>query len=889
MKKLLSIVIIFLAAFSSLSITVPVANAVEQTELTDIGKRAFEDLTRCINTKHILNVYYLVDQSDSLVQTDPDKSRAEILASSLRALGSFNTDVEVNYAVGFFGSKFDAWKGWTRVNSASVSSEAKSFAAEVRTRDKQSETNWLKGIDGASKLIAQQQKKTEGCQALIWLTDGGLWIHKPGAAINIIDQEAVDEAAGILCSTKFDELRSSNVSVFGVLLKNDTALRGLAKRNPTYFSENDRGMQYMRPLIEGKGDLAGGDSETVCGRPLQDSFSAGALLIAKDPVALALQFMILTGKSEGGIFGNLTAGNPTSFVIERGVRKFQLLTTSKDWTLTSPTGVTYNPGNTSIEIQNLSGVQQIIVKDDDIALGKWVFDYDKNIPVINKLLLFSGLDIKLDPIQLIAGKSGTIAGQVVVQGSGKKVNLKDYIYSFSVSQVLSTGTTTSIPASISDSGVFSVDFKPTASQAKLELRTTLILRTLTGQELAPVSISKFMDIHLPDNYPTLDLPIKLSDLKGSTGIATGTATLHGPLNGDGKICLSSDSQFGIGILRDSPKRKSGFEWSVTGLDENNCVSIKQGALAKITISATNKSPADSSVIADLPVNSISDKELGKTISFKAQINFNSSLLRAPALPVKLFLFFMGIGIPLLMLYLLNKLTAKLIFGTGIQRAEYPIIVDATRGILTREKSQLNPVADDFIFIPQQPDTVSFTDRIGQLRARVSMIPFVEPWYEAESISGYRILSIINISNRLKKRFISGQISPIKPDMGNFWAIQIAEKDLQNPQHSSAVPALLVVYKRNKVSMQKQHADRILEVIKTPGIWARLQEMKSAQLLQLKSRSEKEETKTKKFRAAKEDGSLSQSGNTVSPPPPIPSASGGKSVPLPPTIPPIPKS
>ena len=40
-----------------------VSPASADDSLTETGNRAFEDLTRCINTKKILDVYYLIDQS----------------------------------------------------------------------------------------------------------------------------------------------------------------------------------------------------------------------------------------------------------------------------------------------------------------------------------------------------------------------------------------------------------------------------------------------------------------------------------------------------------------------------------------------------------------------------------------------------------------------------------------------------------------------------------------------------------------------------------------------------------------------------------------------------------------------------------------------------------
>ncbi len=873
---------IFAATLLVSAINFSVARAetpVQQSDLTSMGTRAFNDLTRCINTQHKLDVYYLVDQSNSLPLTDPTNARAAILASSLKALGSFGKNVEVNYSVGFFGSTFDSWRGWARVDPAKLDSEASRFSTEVKSRNKQNETNWLLGVQGATRELAKQQQVTHGCQSLIWLTDGGLWIHKAGAPSNELDQQAWDDASSTLCSSTFDNLRASNVSVFGILLKNDEALNKIAVTNPKYYAQNLQGMQLMRPFVEGQGTLGGASGNYVCGRPVQDSFSAGALLIAKDPVALALQFMILTATTQGGKQVVLPSGNPSNFTIEAGVRKFQLLTTSRNWVLTSPNGEKFSPGSTTIDIQNLNGVQQITVSEGKVLFGTWSFGFEKNVLVTNKLILFSGLDIVLDPGQLIAGSSGTISGQVVIQGTSKAINLDIYgRKDFAVNQVLSSGGNSPIgSAQISNTGKFSVAFQPSASQARLELRVTLNLLTKSGIALAPVSVSKFIDIHLPDNYPTLGMPIKLSDLKGPNGKAKGNLDLHGPQNGSGKICFSTNPSYGISIDRDTKKRVPTYIWSMQGVDTNGCVILLQNQVKQVSIQVSNSKAADASVIAELPTKFSSDKELGKEIHINSTIEFNSTVLRAPAWIVKVFLFVCGIGIPLLLLYLLNRSTSKLIFGTGIQRAEYSVVLDSTRGILAKDKSQLKPTADDFKFIPQQPDVPSYEERFGQLRAKVSALPLTDPWYEVQSLDGFRVLTMNSGPTRLKKRFLSGQISAIKPDMGLFWALQIAEKDIESFQSSSAVPGVLVVYKRNKVSVQTQYMDRVLDVTSTAGIWSRFLEMKMAPISKLEkgNSSEKSRSKffSKKVMDSKNDVRVGKSNSSAVAPPPPPAIPG----------------
>ena len=148
---------------------------------------------------------------------------------------------------GFFGEEFDGSQPWSSVNAATVDRAADSLASEVKQRKNKAFTNWLVGIEGAANQLQAQYNKTQACQALIWLTDGGLWIGKDGDRKSI-DQDAVNQAANQLCDNVFETLRKRQVSVFGVLLKNTAALDRLNKTDPQEYRETREGMAWMRPM-----------------------------------------------------------------------------------------------------------------------------------------------------------------------------------------------------------------------------------------------------------------------------------------------------------------------------------------------------------------------------------------------------------------------------------------------------------------------------------------------------------------------------------------------------------------------------------------------------------------------------------------------------------------
>ena len=226
MSKRLAVYAFLVAIILSIFPSVSLASANE--DLSDTGNRAFEDLTRCISTKKVLDVYYLIDQSGSLKLTDKNDDRAGILGGSLSALGDFESDVTVNYAVTFFGDGVDNWAKWSEVNPTTIDSRANALSAEIKKPSRKSDfnTDWLAGLERARSDLESQKRISNGCQALIWLTDGGIWLQngKGYSAPHNFSQERTDSAVNELCSDVMPALRENQVSVFGVLLKNDSQL-----------------------------------------------------------------------------------------------------------------------------------------------------------------------------------------------------------------------------------------------------------------------------------------------------------------------------------------------------------------------------------------------------------------------------------------------------------------------------------------------------------------------------------------------------------------------------------------------------------------------------------------------------------------------------------------
>jgi hypothetical protein len=108
-------------------------------------------------------------------------------------------------------------------------------------------------------------------------------------------------------------------------------------------------MAWMRPMLEGSGDVEPGlEAPSKCGTdPIPANYSAGALLIAQDPVALALQFLILTSTTEGGTAidfdpNNIAYFSPQENVFRIGVKFLRFNATPSSQSITTQSAVVAN-------------------------------------------------------------------------------------------------------------------------------------------------------------------------------------------------------------------------------------------------------------------------------------------------------------------------------------------------------------------------------------------------------------------------------------------------------------------------------------------------------------------------------------------------------------------
>lgn len=833
---------------------IPASSTSATTGLSETGERAFQDLARCLNSKDTLDVFYLIDESSSLKDTDRENKRAPILAESLKSLLTLKEGLKINYAVGFFGREYSTWLPWSSLNSSNVQDRANKLEREIAARSNGQATDWLKGIEGARQELSSQRSKTKGCQILIWLTDGGMNpIGKADGGFEYFDE---------LCDATFSSLRQSKVTVLGVLLRSEADLSSLP---PDEREFQEFLMSHMLPLVEGSGTIKGVPSigypakPKQCGKfPIPSNHSAGALLEAENPIALAYEFLRLSSLLGGGTTGAIV-GNPGKFLIEDGVARFRIITTSSKWQLTNPAGQQVGPGS-KIEIIKSGGATQITVPVDQSDLGEWKFAYESNSD--NELVLFSGLKLQLDEGELVAGQSGSITGKVLPEFGNQPINLNVYGSSqINVQEVLGDGSVGPIrQAQLLDNNRFELpNYTPAANQGQVEVRVVLNIATRSGNELAPVSASRNLVVRLPENYPSLvNSPILFSPMKGINGEGKADAVFKGPKAGSGQVCFGSPR-----VLSDSIERSDSYEWFIDQSNlRDNCLDIAAGEQKSVSLSVKNGIPANASVLAELPLTYISDSE-GKNFELAAPMEIPSET-RSIGWIIAL-LVALGFALPLLALYLLTLYTTKIAMGESIQRGEWQVKVDSMKGIVGADGNSIKPVPEDFRFIATQGDSRSVSDQVGEMRARTSKLVFPAPWFEVDATEGNRLITMSNGPAGAAKRFKSGKIAPISGNIDKVWLLSIRDEDLRNLGSSTSIPGRLVIFKRNNLANKNQYMERFLQVVTTAGIWNQIQQI--ANVVSAESQLAENKQKTKKSKKASKPARDKEGEGTTSPPPP----------------------
>ena len=774
--------------------------------LSATGERAIDDLRRCVSQSDYLNVFYLIDNSGSLMGflnsdrpgTDMEFQRIEVINQSLRSLAELTeapSSKSVSFSMGFFENSYSPAIDWVDLNRGTLPAIEAEVDRQIRVVQLPGgTTHWEAGIDGAQRALQDQTAQNSGCQMIVWLTDGG---------INVMnDPRRTQQSAVNLCGDglqrfglsaqnpngTFNALRQSGISLFAVLLNADTGER-----------EERWARDLMRPLAEGSGTVEG--QPTTCGIvPIPDNYAAGAFVEASDIFSLANQFLRLSAKISGGQDG-ISIGKD-GIDVPRGVVRLQVIGVDPTAVLASPTGraVSASGGATFLDGY----------VESDEEFGTWKITAETWEP---PALVWGALRLLPGSTTQVAGGAPQTVEFVLDTGENRVASVADYAFDLNVSTIYPDGLRESqtLQSQNLTEGVNSFQFEPNPRYGDVLIRfSTSGLRTVErGVALTDVSAETRLIITPPTQFPTISDVIIDQALMGSVTPASGRVILTAPEAGTtGEVCIPglATGRFSPApsIADDSANRFDNWAWtanvSAGTVTAGDCVILSGDDTATVLFTAYHPNSADSAVRALFDVT-LKDSG-GSSLPITREIVFPSERIffSAVANTLRIILIALGILLPFALLVLVNLLTTKIEYGRNLRRVSLPVLYDlAGNRLLTPQGQPLNARdvdSKEFVFLSGQPDGRSFSDpELGKLRTVVPLNPFRPPWFEIEAPSGFAVFTDKNPPPLQAKRLRGGGRALFAGEMGRVWALVIPRTSLTSSQKDEPIPGRFVAYSR----------------------------------------------------------------------------------------------
>lgn len=318
--------------------------------ISDRGQLAIDQIATCINSdsKDVLNVMYLIDESASLRTNDPTNLRVQGLTKSLEQFRDVTTTkpyFTVNRAFTTFGDKFTVRKSWEKLSNDKLQDDIEWINSNVPKLNQGRSTDWNLGLKGVLNEFSKVQS-ANSCNVLVWFTDGGVAVLNDSATRNsMIEICGFDPATGQKTGNQalIDKFRNTGINIQGVLLRNQAYID-----DPVGFTKGDytkeeaaieiARMSYFLPVVEQVGDVSNGAFVTDgpdkfnCG-----SFTGagGVLQTVSDPLDIIwppVQFSCLANN------GRVIPINNGEIKVDAALTRFSVTVPAKNFSLKNADG-----------------------------------------------------------------------------------------------------------------------------------------------------------------------------------------------------------------------------------------------------------------------------------------------------------------------------------------------------------------------------------------------------------------------------------------------------------------------------------------------------------------------------------------------------------------------
>lgn len=738
---------------------------------TPSGDPAIDDLVGCVQGSRQLLVLFLIDESASLKQTDPDDRRVDAARGaldSLIALASAEGDSSphVDVALAAFSNEYRLVQDWTPAGpdtAAALNESLDQFADFKQGTD----TDFVNALSAGRESLADQAAELTAdgdatpCRAVMLFTDGGFDLavratdeqrerlgttkpYAPGVELtsdaNVTKAETLGRKELCRPGGLADSLRSDEVTLLTVALSGDVARRA------------------QLPLAAA---TAGKADDYTCGTQPADGAPTrvqGAYLPAEDIDVLVTQFNGVGIRLAGG---NLVPGSDQvkicgsdpcddgsrTFTLDKTLRRAQIVALPPE---AGATVVVEGPDGESAEVTEAGktkvGSTQLVTRsiagrgfaidltrpaDTASWSGEWKVsitdptDEQQGDAATLQIFVFSDIGVRFGrtgPLQ--RGETSDL--QVLVKVP-KGVKASDVIKSSEAVVRLSnpvTGAIETVKLEGPPAGPFTGTYRTPADTTSNVLEATAEVRmtTTAGAALVSQSAPKELLVRRPAGSiqfapGSLDLPSLTGD--GSTEIEMLL------IGGDAAGCV----WFGKATVPDAPEGAGTISITSDGNElagRTTCIPVPAKKVVRVTLEASAEGRASGAVRGNLVVL---ETTKGRDEPTTTEVPFRFDMARgvdeAQRLVLSLVLMVAGLGLPLGALVLLNARTARFQALDVVQATALPVRVSG-RSITRIDRAYPRPLtlrADDFGSLASAGDDRRFTFGGVEFRARGSRNPF----------------------------------------------------------------------------------------------------------------------------------------------------------------------
>jgi hypothetical protein len=702
-----------LIAFASSGVSM-VAAQESEGGITDAQAATLQRVATCLRTTDHLLVSFVIDESTSLTETDPENKRVD---AALLALDNF-TDLATTEIAGRtptieahvagFAHAFTPYAGWGDLADANAQDEIRSALEDFADREEGLATDIPTALNEARQVIADRAAELSGgepCKVLLLFTDGRyeLPFFEDSDENNLVYAPDVDPSTDgaqreaerlgreFVCSPNgvAEQLRDDGVVTLTAALATTIAprdeqflealstgragtVRCPGDANPRFGAylpaeDVDELVPVFNGIVEAVGGGTIGGPESVEGVCVGEPCDAGRHEFELSPALAGFGALLEVREAGISVLVEGPDGTDETADIEPDVDgDTELAGSDLEWEWIDEDTV------------RLTGELPADARDE--WAGDWALTFlaDREpataTPPRATLTYFTGLlpQIVGEP-ELVRGEISTVVIDIV-DVSGEVVDPADLGADVTLDATITDPATgASEPAQVTGSGgSYEVQVESVGTGSTVALEASVNTTLQNGRVLAPQSDVFDLPVRAAALFPLLSpARLQLESVRG-TGETTAELTITGGADAGGCVWFETPVD-----VRSAPVSAISAQF-VPSSTSNRCLDVEAGKSRTVVVRFKNSESGEGVVRGTITATLLS-RETREEESFEIPFSFDLAppINEAERFGLFLAILLPGVLAPIAFLALSNRRLARFRSTTGVQVARVPVLVERT--------------------------------------------------------------------------------------------------------------------------------------------------------------------------------------------------------------------